>query len=365
MGEFREKKRVKPDTLWIIDTGMMYLCSVKYVALIVFVFLSASPLLAQNPAISYLMCDEAKSQLQIHGSFGADSGSVSIEDTALHIVSWSDSLIICNLPDSGKGAGGSVEVQTKNGVSNKRVLSIFMLKVDCPLWIFEANSNGGSWFCPYTKRWLVNWRMDISSRSQNLPVLLPFEASKSSHAYGMNADFQVPWHDTSDFFMPGFTFSGVVDLSKSTIYFHQEKCKYGSIDTVYMPLPIKFDATGYIAGYTDIEKGDPEGQHTKQKTDSMYGQKILFPPNPNVAFHSGETDVRMWMTGSVVTIQSENPPGPVTVSLYNIDGRLLKQKKLNISSPEIYIFDINSVHMHVAILILQTEKGVITREVIF
>src|ERR1043165_9035787 len=107
----------------------------RYYIFILSILFCASPLLAQQPTISYLMCDEAKSQLQIRGSFGTDSGSVTIEDTTLGIVSWSDSLIICNLPDSGKGAGGHVIVQTIQGVSNTRVLSIIRANIDHTLWI--------------------------------------------------------------------------------------------------------------------------------------------------------------------------------------------------------------------------------------
>src|SRR2546421_12149172 len=108
---------------------MTYFCYVKYITFILAIFVASTPLLAQQPSISYLMCDEAKSQLQIRGSFGIDSGSVTIEDTTLGIVSWSDSLIICNLPDSGKGAGGHVEVQTVKGVTNKKALRIFSLSI--------------------------------------------------------------------------------------------------------------------------------------------------------------------------------------------------------------------------------------------
>src|SRR5438105_5539464 len=101
----------------------------KYVVSFLVIFCSGI-LYSQQPSISYLMCDEAKSQLQIRGSFGMDSGSVTIEDTTLGIVFWSDSLIICNLPDSGKGAGGNVSVQTVRGVSNMRALSIFLITMD-------------------------------------------------------------------------------------------------------------------------------------------------------------------------------------------------------------------------------------------
>ena len=127
-----------------------------------------SPLLAQQPSISYLMCDEAKSQLQIHGSFGTDSGSVSIEDTTLGIVSWSDSLIIASLPDSGKGAGGDVVVQTVNGVSNKRVFSIFSMMVDYLYWGWNAINPPHDWFFAVGQRWSINWRADIGTRGTNI-----------------------------------------------------------------------------------------------------------------------------------------------------------------------------------------------------
>ncbi|MFI5264726.1 MAG: hypothetical protein ACHQM6_09445, partial [Candidatus Kapaibacterium sp.] len=151
-------------------------------------FFWTSSLFAQQPSISYLMCDEAKSQLQIHGSFGIDSGSVSIEDTTLGIASWSDSLIICNLPDSGKGAGGHVAVKTKKGVSNTRVLSIFYVTMDYSVLVTLYNGPLYVWF--------LNWRMDIGSRTTN-NIYLPFEISKISFGQYEYSPPNLPWADSS------------------------------------------------------------------------------------------------------------------------------------------------------------------------
>src|SRR5579872_5606264 len=148
--------------------------------LIFFLVLCANPLYAQQPSISYLMCDEAKSQLQIRGSFGVNSGSVTIEDTTLGIVSWSDSLIICSLPDSGKGAGGHVEVKTVKGVSNERALSIFSAKVDYLYWGWSAISPPHDWFCAAGQRWSISWRADIGFRTNKFAQVIPFEISKKS-----------------------------------------------------------------------------------------------------------------------------------------------------------------------------------------
>src|SRR2546421_3217112 len=158
---------------------MTYFCYVKYITFILAIFVASTPLLAQQPSISYLMCDEAKSQLQIRGSFGIDSGSVSIEDTTLGIVSWSESIIICSLPDSGKGAGGHVEVQTIHGVSNKRALSIFSMTIDHTFWSVMYRSDGAHWSLEYAQRWNVNWRVDIERRKNKIHSI-PFEISKSS-----------------------------------------------------------------------------------------------------------------------------------------------------------------------------------------
>lgn len=343
----------------------------KYTILIALALL-ASPLFAQQPSISYLMCDEAKSQLQIHGSFGIDSGSVSIEDTTLGIVSWSDSLIICNLPDSSKGAGGHVEVQSKNGVSNKRVLSIFSLAVDHPIWSWDQGQL--KWEIFYTRSWIISWRMDIALRTSAVDTLVRFEASKASFA--LFNGIRWPFYDTSVFFDHGVTFWGIVDLKKYRINFGQEKFKYAADksfpDSAYYPFSIHFDTTGYITGYVDIY--DPSNNTgVNKRTDSLFNAKILFPlgikssvsqlsqPNQcaiNILFNMGSEN-------NTITMQASSQLGKTIASLYTIDGKLLKRTKLDISAPGIFSIDVTGVHTHFAILVLQTEKGIITRKILF
>jgi hypothetical protein len=338
----------------------------KYTILFLLIF-SAIPLLAQQPTISYLMCDEAKSQLQIHGAFRSDSGSVMIEDTTLGIVSWSDSLIICSFPDSGKGAGGGVLVQTIHGLSNKRMLSIFCMRIDHPVWAWNHPGHG-EWFSPYARTWVVTWRMDIAKHPIDSDQIISFEASRMS--YGLYDRVKMTYYDSADYFDHGVSFWGVVDLNKYQIDFNKEKFKFGLIgfaDSIYTPLSIKFDSSGFINGYRDIHIGDPNNPSDQQKTDSLYNQKILYPPNAKnvVIDKSKHTDVfRIWSKNQSIMIETESPLGSTTASLYSTDGRLLKRTMLNISAAGDYSIDVSDVHTHFAFLVLQTGKGVITRKVL-
>lgn len=338
----------------------------NYITFILTVLFCTSPLFAQQPSISYLMCDEAKSQLQIHGSFGIDSGSVSIEDTTLGVVSWSDSLIICNLPDSGKGAGGSVGVKTINGTSNRRTLSIFLLKLYHLPFVWVPNSFGGHWYATNSRTWVVSWRIDIVSRQDSNKVIR-FEASKNSYLVSPGGGW--PYHDTSDFFDHGFTFSGIIDLQNLKIIFGQEKFKYGTFDTLYTPNSTQFDTNGFITGYINVDTGYVENGNVvrTKKIDSLYDAKILFPPNPkdivSQQFQLNDP-IKIWRENHSLIVRSENALGETTASLYTIDGRLLSRTKFDISAPGIFSFDVSDVHTHFAILVLQTSKGVITKKIL-
>jgi hypothetical protein len=331
------------------------------------VLFSAIPLFAQQPTISYLMCDEAKSQLQIRGSFGVDSGSVSIEDTTLGIVSWSDSLIICSLPDIGKGAGGGVVVKSTKGISNKRILSIFSIDYYHQSFRWVPNSFGGLWNTDVDYHWIVNWRMDIEFRKDNNQIR--FEASKSSYIFELPKTFH--YYDTSVFFNQGFNFSGNIDLTNFMIIFDREKIKAGgSFDTLISFKPTSFDTTGFIQDYIDIDTGYVTNGNIvvrQKKIDSLYNAKILFPPNPksNVIQKTQSNDpLKFWQEDHSLIINSETHLGPTTASLYTIDGRLLSQTKLDIPTAGIYTLDVSDVHIRFALLVLQTAKGMIMRKIL-
>jgi hypothetical protein len=150
---------------------------------LILLLLSAGALYAQVPHIDYMMADEAKSQLQIHGTFGPDhTGNALIEGVPCSIRFWSDTMVICDLPDSGAGSGGHVTVEQMSGTSNTRMLSIFVMTIENPFFYVGYQSNIGTIFGPGAGQtiWNVNWRADIASRPKNVSSLVQFEISKSS-----------------------------------------------------------------------------------------------------------------------------------------------------------------------------------------
>lgn len=341
----------------------------KYTILIALALL-ASPLVAQQPSISYLMCDEAKSQLQIRGSFGIDSGRVSIEDTTLGIVSWSDSLIICNLPDSGTGAGGGVIVKTINGTSNKRILSIFRMTLSHTEWQYYG---APGYQHTLDVRWNLNWRCDILGRDVNLSQVIPFEISKSStgaimyFANPFDPNVIYPWIDSSNLNDSSISLKGVIDLQNQLVSFYpaQIRSPYFAGGTVKSKiLNIMFDAFGNIKGYTESYEKDG-----KKGVDSVFNIQILFPPSiKNAVPESEQTNIERILIISnkkYIELHSDYPLGKTTASLYTIDGRLLKRTKLDITAPGIFSIDVSDVHTHFAILVLQTEKGIITKKILF
>ena len=336
----------------------------KYVISILTIFLFAIPLLAQQPSISYLMADEAKSQLQIHGSFGIDSGSVSIEDTTLGIVSWSDSLIICSLPDSGKGAGGHVEVETRNGVSNVGILSIVKVNVSRKIFYFSSGDFHDLW--NYT--WKLNWRAALENPPSSQIMIYPFEVSKSSKAF--NYTDQINWRDSSILTKDSsFSIFGIMDLQHSSFLIHGDiqvqPSESPSEATILKPRFINFDSSGVIFTRDDV---DGTIGFTYKWEDHTTGT-ILFPPNPkSIVSHRSESEndlINIYSENTELKLQCQTSLGSTTASLYTIDGRLLKRTKLDISAPGNYSMDVGDVHTRFAILVLQTSRGVITKKIIF
>jgi hypothetical protein len=338
---------------------------VKYIPFILAIILCACPLLAQQPTIFYLMCDEAKSQLQIRGSFGVDSGSVTIEDTTLGIISWSDSLIICSLPDSGKGVGGHVVVKTVKGVSNARALSIIYLEIVYELQQQESN---GYWVTIGGLEWHFNFRADITSRTSHFSSSFPFEASKISYGT-IDGGHHIPWNDSSNFKDTGISVSGTVDLNLQNIILKRIYFAFvtqpGDFKSSAPGIMLKFDSLGFLSSAIDSIFAN-SGSQLKIY---LYTGHILFPPFTKNAVsdlsQSNVNPINIFTNDHSILLQSTSPLGSTTASLYTIDGRLLKRTKLDISAPGIYTLDARDVHSHFALLVLQTEKGVITRKILF
>jgi hypothetical protein len=339
----------------------------KYTTFILAILFCASPLFAQQPSISYLMCDEAKNQLQIRGSFGIDSGSVTIEDTTLGIVSWSDSLIICNLPDTGKGAGGNVIVKTIGGISSKKLLSIISITM---LYSDEFYRGVQGYYGPDWV-WYLNWRIDLIKDLQHKNNIY-FEANRTSFCKFFNSSPNFPWRDSSLSYRDSSMMAkGFIDISASKISLTafagwHEVTSFNAppMDTfIFHHADIKFDSTGKIFGYLDSGSVD-----IGEEWYSNINGNILFPPSPKniVAQQSQSTDpIKIWQESNSLIIHSENSLGETTVALYTIEGRLLSRTKLDISAAGIYTLDVSDVRTRFALLVLQTVKGTITKKILF
>jgi len=81
------------------------------------------------PTISYLSMDEINQQLTIHGVFGEDQGKVTVGGTTkdgsvvdggqeVHVASWDWDHIVVDLPLTGAGSAGNVQVTARMHTSN-------------------------------------------------------------------------------------------------------------------------------------------------------------------------------------------------------------------------------------------------------
>ncbi len=344
---------------------------------IILLLFSATFLRAQVPHIDYMMADEAKSQLQIHGTFGPDNtGFATIENTKQSVRFWSDTMVICDLPDSGAGSGGHVTVTQISGMSNVRMLSIFKMKMDTLFWTRNIGPPHNYVFAGGLK-WIVNWRMDIGMRL--FPVsIIPFEISKSSYgtyipglAFGGGL---FPAVDSLTKIDSSVSLSGIVDLENYIIKFNTSTLMYKVfyyLPTIYYPYSINFDTIGTISSYQHFYTafGDPQDS----LSDRLYDSKILFPPSPKNAVTQSPEPLHYFVNilsnigseGHKISFEAEAPLGETTASLYSIDGRLLKQEKISISSAGMYSFDASGINGGFGYLVVKTPQGIVAGKVMF
>jgi hypothetical protein len=115
----------------------------KYVIIVFLLFAGAS--YGQAPRIDSMFVDESKGQLHVYGSFGMAKGKLAVDTVQLSISSWSDTLIICEIPDSGKGSGGVVITENSFGKSAPILLTKWDLAID---WVDIWNHTGSNGFSP-------------------------------------------------------------------------------------------------------------------------------------------------------------------------------------------------------------------------
>ncbi|MFI5264448.1 MAG: hypothetical protein ACHQM6_08035 [Candidatus Kapaibacterium sp.] len=349
--------------------------------LILILLLTSAALRAQVPHIDYMMADEAKSQLQIHGTFGPDhTGSATIEGIPCSVRFWSDTMVICDLPDSGAGSGGHVIVQQMSGTSNARMLSIFRMTFFDRVWHFDPNPYIGGFMHMLDCDWIINWREDIAVKP---PISIPFEISKSSHGevhHTGNAngrDAILPWSDSIKLADSSISLKGTLDLQKYLIKFGTAlmKTDYWSYDNTlvtYQPLVIPFDTFGSIANYVDtFTYLDPP--LSTRKEVYLINSQILFPPGVKSSVPQSSQPYsnlikifsRIISEDHQISFEAEEALGETTASLYSIDGRLLKQGEISIPAAGMYSLDVGGVNARMGFLVMKTEKGMVAEKVVF
>jgi len=75
------------------------------------------------PTIKNVAADEYLDQLEIWGIFGDVAGTVTVGNKELQGCQWGDSVITCNLPESGDGSEGEVVVTVQGHKSNAAMLT--------------------------------------------------------------------------------------------------------------------------------------------------------------------------------------------------------------------------------------------------
>lgn len=83
-----------------------------------FVYYTNGDLERVAPTISYLEVDEPQSVLKIHGSFGDTQGTVEVDGVGGTIQSWTDNLVMAQIPYEGAGSSGDVVVKVGAKESN-------------------------------------------------------------------------------------------------------------------------------------------------------------------------------------------------------------------------------------------------------
>jgi hypothetical protein len=214
-----------------------------------------------TPSIGYLVTDELKGKLLIHGVFGweADSAIVTIGGTQVEVYPETDNdLIYCKLAPSGPGSSGDVVVKIRGRESNRVRLSVwngqFTYTMEGPApgdlrqtWKFDVVLRGdvhdyrlesGEPPAPCQK-----WVSIIPSRSS---CTYTFEGSNQDESYRVNWDgngsIQCLQDGSSDNFM--ISGEGMKDQANSIWWtFFANKMK-GNSETIYKMSGSEWESMG-------------------------------------------------------------------------------------------------------------------------
>ena len=90
------------------------------------------------PSIHHVETDEYRDELRLYGRFGSTRGEVFIDATPRTIKDWTPERIVVDLPQSGAGSCGPVQVLARGLKSNVRQLTEWTMELDYTYIMMEA-----------------------------------------------------------------------------------------------------------------------------------------------------------------------------------------------------------------------------------
>jgi hypothetical protein len=90
------------------------------------------------PGIHHVEIDEYRDELTLHGSFGSTPGTVTVAQQPRRVLEWTPTRIVCDLPLTGPGAAGAVQVRVRGVASNLRQISEWTLDLDYTWVVMET-----------------------------------------------------------------------------------------------------------------------------------------------------------------------------------------------------------------------------------
>lgn len=82
------------------------------------------------PTIHHVEVDERANALRLVGRFGTRAGKVFVDSTERALRSWTDELVVCDLPATGAGSRGGVYVKLDEHRSNVRQITEWRMPID-------------------------------------------------------------------------------------------------------------------------------------------------------------------------------------------------------------------------------------------
>lgn len=90
------------------------------------------------PSIHHVEPDEYRDELRLYGRFGSTRGEVFVDGSARTIVDWTPEKIVVDLPQTGAGSKGAVQVKVRGLRSNLRQLTEWTMALDYAYIPLEA-----------------------------------------------------------------------------------------------------------------------------------------------------------------------------------------------------------------------------------